>query len=71
MVLKSLMALLIKAGASSKVLAFLFLFWNHLPISCSELGKIKKDISEIERMFKALIKSLDNKPLNPGTLFSN
>ena len=29
------------------------------------LGKLKKDIAEIERMVKALIKSLENKPLNP------
>ena len=29
------------------------------------LGKLKKDIAEIERMLKALIKSLENKPLNP------
>jgi hypothetical protein len=28
-------------------------------------------IAEIERMLKALIKSLENKPLNPWTLFSN
>jgi hypothetical protein len=32
------------------------------------LGTLKKDISEIERMLKALIKSLENKPLNPGIL---
>jgi hypothetical protein len=36
-----------------------------------ELGSLKKDITEIERMLKALIKSLENKPWNPGTLFSN
>ncbi len=30
-----------------------------------ELVKLKKDIAEIERMLKALIKSLENKPLNP------
>ncbi len=30
-----------------------------------ELGTTKKDIAEIERMLKALIKSLENKPLNP------
>ncbi len=30
----------------------------------SELGPLKKDIAEIERMLKALIKSLKNKPLN-------
>ena len=30
-----------------------------------ELGTTKKDISEIERMLKALIKSLENKPLKP------
>ncbi len=35
------------------------------------LGKLKKNIAEIERMLKALIKSLENKPLNPWTLFLN
>ena len=30
-----------------------------------ESAAIKKDIAEIERMLKALIKSLENKPLNP------
>ena len=34
-------------------------------IEKSELGTLKKDISEIERMLKALIKSLENKPLDP------
>ena len=34
-------------------------------IGKSELGTLKKDIAEIERMLKALIKSLENKPLNP------
>jgi four helix bundle protein len=34
-------------------------------IEKGELGTTKKDISEIERMLKALIKSLENKPLNP------
>jgi four helix bundle protein len=34
-------------------------------IEQGELGLLKKDISEIERMLKALIKSLENKPLNP------
>jgi four helix bundle protein len=29
------------------------------------LGRLKKDIAEIERMLKALIKSLENKPLDP------
>ena len=29
------------------------------------LGSVKNDITEIERMLKALIKSLENKPLNP------
>ncbi len=29
------------------------------------LGRLKKDIVESERMLKALIKSLENKPLNP------
>jgi hypothetical protein len=45
-------------------------------IEKGELGTLKKDIAEIERMLKALIKSLENKPLkldplNPWTLFSN
>jgi len=31
----------------------------------NELGPLNKDIAEIERMLKALIKSLENKPLNP------
>jgi four helix bundle protein len=29
------------------------------------LGKLKKDIAEIDRILKALIKSLENKLLNP------
>ncbi len=33
-----------------------------------DLGTTKKDISEIERMLKTLIKSLKNKPLNPCIL---
>lgn len=33
-----------------------------------ELGTLKKDLSEIERMLKTLIKSLENKPLNPFSL---
>jgi len=34
-------------------------------IEKSELGTPRKDIAEIERMLTALIKSLENKPLNP------
>ena len=34
-------------------------------IEKGELGPLKKDIAEIERMLKALIKSLKNKPQNP------
>ena len=34
-------------------------------IGKGEMGRLKKDIAEIERMLKALIKSLENKPLNP------
>jgi four helix bundle protein len=34
-------------------------------IEKDELGKLKKDIAETERMLKALIKSLENKHLNP------
>jgi four helix bundle protein len=40
-------------------------------IEKGELGTLNKDIPGIERMLKALIKSLENKPLNPWTLFSN
>ena len=32
------------------------------------LGAVKKEIEEVERMLKALIKSLENKPLNPWIL---
>ena len=34
-------------------------------IEKSELGKLKKDIAEVERMLKALIKSFENIPWNP------
>jgi len=34
-------------------------------IEKSELGRLNKDIAEIERMLKALIKFLENKPLDP------
>ena len=34
-------------------------------IEKGELGTAKKSIAEIERMLKALIKSLENKHLNP------
>ncbi len=34
-------------------------------IEKGELGTLKKDIAEVERMLKALIKSLENKHLNP------
>jgi hypothetical protein len=55
---------------------FLFLIYNiHFDyldlIEKGGLGTIKKDITEIERMLKVLIKFLENKPLNPWTLFSN
>ena len=38
-------------------------------IEKGELGKLEKDIAEIERMLIALIKSLENKPLNPRPPF--
>jgi len=38
-------------------------------IEKGELGKLKDDIAEIERMLKVLIKSLENKPLNPRPPF--
>ena len=34
-------------------------------IKNGELGTLEKDIAKLERMLKALIKSLENKPLNP------
>jgi four helix bundle protein len=34
-------------------------------IEKGEWSKVKTNIEEIERMLKALIKSLENKPLNP------
>ena len=34
-------------------------------IEKAELGRIRGDIAENERMLKALIKSLENKPLTP------
>ena len=34
-------------------------------IEKGELSTLNKDISEIERMLKALIKSLENKPSDP------
>ena len=34
-------------------------------IEKGELGKLKKNIAEIERMIKVLIRSLESKPLNP------
>ena len=34
-------------------------------IEKGDLGRLKKDVAEIERILKALIKSLENKPLNP------
>jgi len=40
-------------------------------IDKSELGTLLKGIAEIERMLNTLIRSLENKPLNSWTLFSN
>jgi len=34
-------------------------------IDKSELDTLQKDVAEIERMLKALIKSLENRPLDP------
>ncbi len=34
-------------------------------IEKGELGTLKKDIAEIERMLKAMLKSLENKPFPP------
>jgi hypothetical protein len=40
-------------------------------IEKAELAILKKDIPEIERMSKALIKSIEKIFLNPWTLLSN
>jgi four helix bundle protein len=40
-------------------------------IENDELGPIKEDIAEIKRMLMVLVKSLENKLLNPWPLFSN
>ena len=37
-------------------------------IEKGDLDTLKENIAEIERMLKALIKSLENKPLNPRLL---
>ncbi len=34
-------------------------------IDARKLKKVEDEVGEVERMLKALIKSLDNKPLNP------
>ena len=34
-------------------------------VKVEEFNKLQADIGEVERMLKALIKSLENKPLNP------
>jgi hypothetical protein len=39
-------------------------------IEKGELGTLNRDLVEIERMLKTLIKFLKNKPLNPRTLGS-
>jgi hypothetical protein len=39
-------------------------------IEKGELDTLQKDIAEIERMLKALIKSLENRPLDPCPLES-
>ena len=37
-------------------------------IEKGEMETIKNDIADVERMLKALIKSLENKPLDPWIL---
>jgi hypothetical protein len=39
--------------------------YKELKVKKGVLGRLKKDILESGRMLKALIKSLENKPLNP------
>ena len=40
-------------------------------VNKENLKALKDDTREVERMLKALIKSLENKRMNPRTLFSN
>jgi hypothetical protein len=47
------------------------LAWDLDFIEKAELDTLQKDIAETERMLKALIKSIENRHLNPWTLFSN
>jgi hypothetical protein len=43
----------------------ILLAWNSDFIEKGELGTPNKAIAEMERMLKALIKSVENKPLSP------
>jgi hypothetical protein len=61
----------VKSKKHSKRVTYILLAKNLGFIDKRELGTRKKDIAEIEKMLKALIKSLENKPSNPWTLFSN
>jgi hypothetical protein len=54
----------IPKGTSKKVTQILLAGDLDL-IDKGELGTLKRDIAEIERMLKALIKFLENNPLNP------
>ncbi len=56
--------LYISYGSVCELETQILLAWDLDFIEKGELGTAKKDIAEIERMLKALIKSLDNKPLN-------
>ena len=50
----------------AEVLSVIYILTGDLGyIKSEQLRKVQKDIAEVERMLKALIKSLENKHLNP------
>jgi four helix bundle protein len=60
--------LYISYGSVCELETQILLAWDLDLIEKGEWGTLNKDIAEIERMLKALIKSLENKPLNPVIL---
>jgi len=59
-----------KAKKYPKKVTYILLAKDLDLIEKGELGTLQKDIAEIERMLKALIKSVENRPLDPWPLES-
>jgi four helix bundle protein len=57
--------LYVSYGSVCELETQILLAWDLAFIEKGELSTAKKDIAEIERMLKVLIKSLENKHLNP------